>query len=81
MDTEGCGSLFSENLDFLQQLISAWLHILSLETEEAGSGKYYSNLKGMQEGKQVLFLPNGHGEQQSALEGLVCKGLYKQFWI
>lgn len=36
---------------------------VSLETERARSGKYYSSLEGMQEGKQLLFLPNGCGGQ------------------
>lgn len=43
-----------------------------LETGGARSGKYHSNLEGPQEGKQILLLPNGCGEQESALEGFAC---------
>lgn len=35
MDTEAVGACLQETWIFLQRLISAWLHILSQETEEA----------------------------------------------
>lgn len=70
MDTDGCGSLFTESVDFLQQLVPARLHLFSPETEEAEKMESITmTQKVWKKENKPCFLPDGNGEQPSTVKG------------